>query len=198
MEKQMSLRKLIFPILSVVLISTGCRPLCLVGPPNDTASRTLWFGQKTDLAGDYAWERKQPYKNSTIYIEPVDLSSLKNCDGCTNLATRLDGYYKIEWIRGFSGKVKSMRVVNGKDDAELVGSIKIAGVKEIRSFWKLPLGFIHNSDKFIIWFKIINKSTGELVFAAQRPDFISNGNDVSLEGEYFAKLVDDFDHQKSK
>lgn len=191
-------RPLVMIMFLLVLVSTGCRPLCVVGPSNDTNLKTLWFGQRVDLVGDYAWVRTQTYPGSRIYIEPVDLSNLTSCIECSDIAIRLDAYYKVEWVRGFSRQIKSLRVVNDIESAELIGSIKIASAKELRAFWKLPVGFIHNNDKFVIWFKVVNKKTGELVFAAQRPDFIANSKDVALEGEYFSKIIDDFDHQKSR
>lgn len=130
--------------LPLAMILSGCRPLCTVAPTDANQTKTAWFGKDLELPGNDAWERKGSYTGSALYFEPVDFSSMEACKDCKELTEKLASMYKTEWNREFAAHVKSLRVVDRKEDAEFIGSIKIASVKEIRSFWKIPVGFISN------------------------------------------------------
>lgn len=185
-------------LIPILLFMLNCRPLCLVKPPDERDSRVRWFGGTIQLEGDFAWERKTSYTGTLTFVEPVDLSTLLNCQECKTLASRLEEMYKTEWTSRFSTQVKSLKVVEDKSVAEFVASIKVAKVNEIHAFWKLPVSFLRNNDRYEIWFKIVDKKNNSIVFAARRPDFISCKKDIANQATYFAGLVDNFKRNGSE
>ena len=135
--------------------------------PDRDAYKSAWYGPELTVKRVGSWTRVEDYRGKSVYLEDIDLDLLKDCKPCDSIRETIQVQYSISKDSIFNKNIKSLNIAQDKNNADLIGYLKIGSVHQPSSFIKF-IGHIAifgpPDDTYKLMFKLVDRKSNRTVF----------------------------------
>ena len=174
--------------LFVLGLALGCkRPVCRVGGGQGKAEMMQWLhlaGQPTGWL--QTWGRTEDYRGARIRILAPDLDLLCQA-GCEGPRATLQGVLHTHLVAPLK-RQPGYGFVEAPAEADYEVHIRVARVKEHHYLEYVSL--LPPTDFYIVWFKVVNVTTGKTAFWASAFDFLKDDTHARTYGRLIVAFND--------